>query len=143
MKKFDIYLAEEYLEPDYYVAVSKSIFGKVKAELINFDIDSRGGLKIIHLGKKYNFHIMNAIKTLLFNNIKGDFIPIDTVPLDELKNDTLTISKKFYDILENKYLKYKEKYFLVDGVILKTKFDKVYNNPYYNSINYNYKILMS
>ena len=143
MKAFKIYFVEIYQEENCYIAVRKNILGKEIAEEINFDIDPKGGLKIIHLGKEFDLHVQNGIrKTLLFDNVKRDFIPIEAYP-SFMSEDKLTISKKFYDILENGYLKYKEKYFIVNGVILKTKFDRIYDNPYYECKNYNYKILMS
>lgn len=122
----------------------KIYFGKEEAEKISFDIDKRGGIKIIHLNENFDLNVQGGIKkVLIFENIFDDFIPIKTYKSNHLDDNILSIEDKFYDILENTMLKYKYKYFFNNGIVLKCKFKEVYNHPYYDYTYYNYEIVIS
>ena len=121
----------------------KIFFGKEKAEKINFDIDKRGGIKIVHLNEEFCLNEVGVVKTLIFKDITKDFIPIKSYQSNHLCDDMLCIEEKFFDILENTNLKYKYKYFLNNGIVLKCKFKEMYDHPYYDYSYFCYKIIMS
>ena len=137
-KGFDIYEIEENKTPRYYVAVRKTIFGKEKAQKINFDVDTRGGLKIIFL-EDVDLNCNGINKTLVFSNVTENFIPISLYKMS-YSNGEFLVPEKFYTILENQYLKTKTKYALYDGVVEKVVFSRIQNIEGKNMIDYTYHL---
>ncbi|MBO5476442.1 MAG: hypothetical protein J6A15_01645 [Clostridia bacterium] len=133
---FDIYEVEEYKTPRYYVAVRKTIFGKEKAQKINFDVDTRGGLKIIFL-EDVDLKCNGIEKKLLFSDVKNNFIPIEIYKRG-YGSDKFVVNEKFYNILENPYLKRKSKYALFDGVVEQIVFSRVECIEGKNMIDYDF-----
>lgn len=135
-KGFDIYEIEEHKVPRYYVAIKKTIFGKEKAQKINFDVDARGGLKIIFL-EEVDLNCNGISKKLVFSNVTENFIPIELYKRGYGSEEFL-VPEKFYTIFENQYLKTKEKYGLYDGVVEKVVFSRIENIEGKNMIDYTY-----
>lgn len=142
-REFNIYLVEEEKNQDYYIAVKKNIFGKEIAQKINFDIDSRGGLKIVFSNMFLSLDIkLKSTMHILFESVEGNFIPVPAYPDGVYTTDgkTLMVSKEFYEIFENRYLRHKNKFVLYDGVIQEVKFSQVYEHPKLNYTYYYYTI---
>ncbi len=95
---------------------------KGRMESVNFDVDYRGGLKVIRgVG---DVDVSEDDNISIFSVDDLDFIPVEASPRF-CDDGQLVIPEKFYDIFENKYLKYKTKYVLWDGVVEKVEFDKI------------------
>lgn len=117
----------------------------------NFDIDSRGGLKLIFLDDEVcdvgcYLSLLRIIEndidyTLLMSDVK-EFIPIFAyqelparLKMKHLKEDNIYLGADFfhsarikdplYMVLYNKYLKYKDKYVIWNGVVEKVKFSHI------------------
>lgn len=83
-----------------------------------------GGLKLVFLDKTYEFNEISWLKKCIFKNV-GSFIPIKMsiwhkVPWMLVPTD-LELAPIINQIFENKYLRYKNKYVLLDGVVEKVQ----------------------
>ena len=142
-KRFKICEVTHKEELDCYIAVRKNLFGKEIAEIVNLDIDSKGGLRIIHSGKKFDLNQVglqvNEIPEL--ENV-GEFIQVEVYNNSLFESDILTVSSQISKIFENKYLKLKNKFVLVDGIVYEVKFKDIYTHPLYDQyIYHNYQII--
>lgn len=139
-KSYNIYKEEyKFGVPKYFMVDTTQM---EKIERINFDVDTRGGLKLIQLNEKVNELPENA--TLLLTNLSSDFIPVYARQDVYSDKNQLSISDPYKDIFENEYLKHKEKYVLWDGVVMRVTFVQTYSvdNHYGDDYNVNaYKIL--
>ena len=119
----------------------------------NFDIDSRGGLRLFLLNNQMGDYLIslqmiidNDIKYTLMSGVK-EFIPIfaykelrtrPNMKYQEENNVYLgadffhssSIESPLYMVLYNKYLKYKDKYAIFDGVVEKIKFSHFEKEDY-------------
>lgn len=133
-KGFEVYEIEEYKTPTYYVALKKNIFGKEKTIKINFDVDTRGGLKIIPL-EEVDLNCNGITRKLIFSNIKGNFIPVNIYKRG-YGSEEMEVPEKIHRIFENRYLKTKPKYGLYDGVPEKIVFSRIEKIEGRNAIDY-------
>lgn len=93
-------------------------------ERINFDVDSRGGLKVVRGFESNNITISENDKISMIYTEDVEFIPVQAY--DHFGIDgQLRVPKEFYEIFENSYLKNKYKYVLWDGVVEKVEFYQV------------------
>lgn len=115
---------------------------KIKIRRCNFDIDKRGGLKLVLINDFVTLYdIINYdMKYELLQKDCDEFMPIlaerygdkllkikgitSLFYLEDLKNSLQfwKFSMKNHNVLNNDYLKYKNKYVICDGVIEKVKF---------------------
>lgn len=116
---YEIYKEEEkFSGPDYYMV---DVDKKESIKKINFDIDTRGGLKIVKLDTYVSSLPKNAI--LILKGVSKDgFIPVTASPYFHDNEKLNIMENEIYEIFENKYLKHKVKYVIWDGVIQKVKF---------------------
>ena len=142
-KKFKICEVTRKGELDCYIAVRKNLFGKEVSEIINLDIDPRGGLKILHSGKKFELNQSNIhVEPILELENVQDFIPVKAYHNFQFESNIFSVNSQISKIFENKYLKLKYKYIQFDGVVYKVKFKEVYTHPYYDQyVYYNYQIV--
>lgn len=123
-KSYTIYKEEyNYGVPKYFMIDNNAQDSKI--ERINFDVDARGGIKIVRINETVKKLPESA--TLFLTNITSDFISVNVVN-DELFKDTPDLvfddRDEIFSILENKYLVHKAKYVSWDGVIVRVKFTK-------------------
>ncbi len=87
-------------------------------EIANFDIDIRGGLKIVHSGIIVDKNSVNLKDTNpLFTNAQ-DFIPVEVYKSICLKDTQYGLySREAHSVLSNEYLKHKKQYVLLNGTI--------------------------
>ena len=118
---YDIYLLNEDEENFYYVAKHsrKKIFKRC-----TFKISQKGGLNLVISPDKLDLNNVNTIKPILENVY--DFIPINGYTIPLFSEDEVYIPQVFYNILENDYLKDKEKYILCDGIPKKIRNGYIY-----------------
>lgn len=121
---------------------------KVKIRRCNFDIDKRGGLKLVLINASISLYdiITYDMKYELLQENCDDFMPILAERYEDklLKIKGITslfyledletslqfwkFSMKNHNVLNNEYLKYKNKYVICDGVIEKVKFSHFKSN---------------
>lgn len=103
----------------------------IKINKCNFDIDKRGGLKLVLLDNYVDLQyiIDNDIDYEIFIENTKEFVPISAFKENEnmltmwrIGGYLTDFSTKHYMLLDNEYLKYKSKYVLWDGVVQKVKF---------------------
>ena len=139
---YEIYKEEEkFRGPDYYMVDADK---KESIKKINFDIDTRGGLKIVELNTYVSSLPENA-QLILKGVSKDGFIPVTASPYMH-DNEKLNIwDDEIYEIFENRYLKHKVKYVIWDGVVEKVKFshneDRLYVDKSTIGINHFYSFI--
>lgn len=142
-KKFKICEVTHKGKLDYYIVVKKNLFGKEVAEIVNLDIDQRGGLKIVHSGKKFELNqVGQHVEQIEGLENVGEFIPVEGYNNSLFNPEIITINPSISKILENKYLKLKNKFVQIDGIVYEVKFKEVYTHPLYDQyVYYNYQII--
>ena len=120
---YTIYKEEyNYGVPKYFMVDAHN---KEKIEMVNFDVDTRGGIKLVKLNLTVQKLPENA--TLLLSNVTSDFTPVSVSNDEDFKDipDLVFADRDaVFSILENKYLRHKAKYVSWDGVIVRVKFVK-------------------
>lgn len=112
---------------------------KMEIRECNFDLDKRGGLKLILLNKTYNIKEIPKEKTHILSNVEK-FIPINVFWHEEGMVKLSHFDYAIKDILENEYLKYKNKYVLLNGVVQKVKYSHyIIEDTYF--LHYIYEII--
>lgn len=105
----------------------------------NFDVDKRGGLKLVFLNKKYEVKEIPKDKNHILYNV-GEFIPVSVYWHEDGMVKLSHLDYAINDILNNKYLKYKNKYVLLNGVVEKVKYSHYISEDIY-FVYHIYKIL--
>lgn len=102
----------------YLVKISPSTY-----QIVNLDIDTNGCLYVIFINEYLTINDLKYIGTV-FVNVKNNIIPVIATQNSFIGQNELCIDQKTHDVFQNKYLIYKQKYALWDGIIEKIQFSR-------------------